>query len=153
MATYRAEKLRNADGKRDERKMVGTNVQIGKYMFTSTHAAADVFQMVALPKGATVFNVRLWCDGYDTDSTQELGLSVGDGGNASRYISKTTIGQSGGNATFDSGVELPHSYTSAADTIDVTIGSAAGVAAFTNKYMYLTVTYSVDESDYIHAGS
>lgn len=88
----------------------------------------DIIQMVKVPAGATVLDVRLTVD--DCDSGSGLVLDVGDGDDDDRYILGTTIGQGGGTVRLGSGItgataatNSLHTY-SAEDTIDIHVDTA-----------------------------
>lgn len=88
----------------------------------------DIIQMVKVPAGATVLDVRLTVD--DLDSGSGLVLDVGDGDDDDRYILGTTIGQGGGTVRLGSGItgstaatNSLHTY-SAEDTIDIHVDTA-----------------------------
>lgn len=91
--------------------------------------AADIIEMVKVPKGATVLEVILSSDDLDSNATPTHKFDVGDAGSATRYISGTTIGQSGGVARMGSGVAAPgtaYPFTYAAeDKVIVTVNTAA----------------------------
>ncbi len=86
--------------------------------------AANTFELVRIPKGATVVDLMLITDDLE-GSTPALTLHVGDGDDPNRYIDATTVGQAGGVARAAAATAFPRTYT-AEDTIDVTIGTVAG---------------------------
>ena len=115
---------------------------------TVAYVVNDVIEMIKIPKGATVLDVKLASD--DIDGGSNLTLSVGDGSVVDRYIKDSTVGQAGGVAVYGSGVSgamgnavnLGYTYT-ADDTIDVKVTTAPasdGIGSIT-----LTVLYTMDE--------
>lgn len=107
----------------------------------------DVIQMVKIPKGATILDVKLGVD--DIDSGSSLTLSVGDGTTPGRFILESTIGQGGGVVGIGTGITGASAadvlgYTYAADdTIDIkVIAAPAGDGEGT---LTLSVLYTMDE--------
>lgn len=126
------------------RVQVGETVVVSEFTVPATGdgtAAADIIEMVKVPKGATVTSVELSSSDVDTNATPLHSMSVGDGGDADRFILASTIGRAGGVARMDNYVGHGHKYT-ADDTIDITVVAAAATkAAGTHK---LTVRYTLD---------
>jgi hypothetical protein len=90
--------------------------------------AADVIQMVKIPKGATIQEVILSSTDIDVHGTPTVALSVGDASSATRFISSSAIGEAGGVARLDQLAGLNYEYT-ADDTIDIEVTTAAETAA------------------------
>ncbi len=90
--------------------------------------AADVIQMVKVPKGAVVVDVLLVSTDVDTDASPAVVFDVGDGGDADYFIDGSTIGQAGGAVRSNISTAKPRTYT-VDDTIDVTVATAAATAA------------------------
>lgn len=113
------------------------------YALSAALALDDVIQMVKIPAGATVLDVKLTADDLDTNAAPAIVLDVGDGGDTDRFIDGSTIGQSGGiTASMNVRTGFLHAYT-AEDTIDVhvQVGPATGAASGNVK---LAVLYTMD---------
>ena len=102
----------------------------------------DVIQMLKVPAGATVVDLKLAVD--DLDSGTACVLAVGDGTVADRFISGSTIGQGGGVVELGAGVtgaaaaDLAGYKYAAEDTIDVKVTTApAGGGVGTIKLIAL----------------
>lgn len=106
---------------------------------TSIDEAADIIQMVKVPKTATVYDTILVSTDIDTNGSPALTLHVGDGDDDDYYIASSTVGQAGGVARSAAVTAKPKTYT-VDDTIDVKVGVAAGTAAAGT--LSLTVIYS-----------
>lgn len=88
----------------------------------------DIIQMVKIPAGATVLDVKLSSTATDTGSVPALRLEVGDGDDPNRYITASDIGVAGGIAVLNA--QAGHCYAYAAeDTIDIKVSTAAHVQA------------------------
>lgn len=97
----------------------------------------DVYQMVNVPAGARVLAWTLGAD--DLDSGTAITLSLGDGASTARYVSASTIAQTGAapvNALLKTGYGFI--YT-AADTIDILV--AAAPTTFVAGTIRCSVTY------------
>jgi len=145
MATYKSEQLRsgNRNGK-PARAELGLNQITCRYKVTAAMSAGDVIQMCPVPKGALILDTILYAQDMDgTSGSIEYG--VGDGSNKSRYISGSTVGQSGGRDVMDaSNATKAVAYTSADDTIDIVVSTAATTSTETGKYLQLTVLYDMN---------
>jgi hypothetical protein len=113
-----------------------TITQIAHYSLTANASANDVFPMIKIPAGATI------TDGYlKMVGIAGFAYTVGDGGDAARFVAATTVSASttGTTVSFLKSV-IPYTYDSA-DTIDVkmTVVAASVAQAFT-----LVVSYVVD---------
>jgi hypothetical protein len=111
-------------------------VREATYTFSAAFALNDVIQMVPVAKGERAVGGQLIVEtDLDSNGTPLIILSVGDGVDTDRYISGSTIGQTGGVVTWGSGIDTAaeaasynYKYT-AADTIDVKVTTAAATAA------------------------
>lgn len=90
--------------------------------------AADVVQMVKLPKGAIVLDVTAVASDMDTHVTPTLAFSVGYGTDPNYFISASTVGQTGGIARSNLATGRPLTLT-AEDTIDVLWDATAATFA------------------------
>jgi hypothetical protein len=104
------------------------------------YSAGDVIQMVRVPNGACIVDMRLTTDLFGT-SNATIG-SVGDGGSATRYFGTASTSSSLALALIMNNQAIGYSY-SAEDTIDIVIGtvtSASNVGVIT-----LAITYTMDK--------
>lgn len=124
------------------RANLGVNSVTGTYTLTAALALNDVIQMVKIPSGATVLDTILSCNDLDTGGAPTITLSVGDGGSTARYLSASTIGQTGGLAHTATHGGHGYAYT-ADDTIDVLVAAAPATGATTGT-VALTVIYTLD---------
>lgn len=102
----------------------------------------DVIQIMKVPKGARVCEMVLTVT--DLDAGTNIVLAVGDGVDDDRYISGSTIGQTGGTVRLGSGIITNTSaftYT-ADDTIDVKVTTAG--SAVTTGTITLSTWFSTD---------
>lgn len=114
-------------------------VVYSSYAMTATPATNDVFQMVRVPKGAVVIDVKLTSTDIDSSGSPTAVLDVGDGGDTDRFIDGSTIGQAGGiTAAMNVNTGFGYTYTEE-DTIDVLI--QAGPATGATGTLKLAVTY------------
>lgn len=100
----------------------------------------DVYQMIKVPNGARILSWTLGAD--DLDSSTGITLSLGDGGSTARYVSASTIAQTGAapvNALLKTG--YGYVYT-ADDTIDVLV-AAAPTGTFAAGTIRVAVTYLI----------
>lgn len=121
----------------------GTVTVCASYSITANPTASDVLQLVPVPRGARVIDVVLAATDLDTNGTPTITMTVGDGGSANRFITTSTIGQTGGVARLNNQLGHLYEYT-ADDTIDVTFGVAS--ATFASGTITLTVTYTTDSA-------
>ncbi len=116
------------------------------YTMLGTETAADVIQMVSIPKGARVW--REYSNLKHTACATTVTLDVGDGSDADRYIDGLDASGASGTAldTFEDKVGVAVNYTpyeyTAADTIDVTLATLA--TPNTTGVIQLTVTYTMN---------
>lgn len=101
----------------------------------------DVYQMIKVPAGARIIGWTLGSDDIDSNGSPAVTLSLGDGGSTARYVSASTIGQTGAapvNALLKTG--YGYVYT-ADDTIDILC--AAAPATFAAGSIRCSVKYIV----------
>lgn len=105
-------------------------------------AASDVLEILPIPAGSIVSNVGMV---VTTAAGVTSTLSIGDGGAAAGYLAATSVnatGISGGVPVLASGAFAPTlsggKVYAAADTIDVTIGTAVPAAAVVRVFAILT---------------
>lgn len=108
-------------------------------------SAGDVIQMVKVPSGATILDLKLSGGGGGGAYT----VSVGDGNSVARYLSATAFASAGQLYTIYQNVPQVNSTTAngayqytADDTIDVTVVSV--LTATLAGVFTLNVTYAMD---------
>lgn len=141
MPTVRADK---AAATVHARTHLGVTVSVGTYAMPATGdgtALNDVIEMVKIPAGSTILDMTLTSTDIDTNATPLVGLQVGDGGSAARFIATSIIGRTGGMARLDQFAGVGHLYT-VDDTIDVLIQAVAATKAAGT--IRLAVTYTRD---------
>ena len=97
----------------------------------------DVYQMIKVPAGARILGWTLGADDIDPGTT--VTLSLGDGAVPARYVSASTIGQTGAapvNALIKTGYGFQYTTD---DTIDILV--AAAPTGFTAGTIRCSVTY------------
>lgn len=131
-----------------------TKTVTGQYNLSAALAVNDVVQMVPVPKGALIQGITLGTTDLDTNNSPAVTLSIGDGNSTARFVSASTIGQTGGvisnNATVTPTASagtvatgLGYKYT-VDDTIDIFVAAGPGTGATTGS-LILTVTYYCGE--------
>jgi hypothetical protein len=105
-------------------------------------AASDVMEIIPIPAGTIVSNVGMV---VTTAAGVTSTLSIGDGSAAAGYLAATSVnatGTSGGVPVLSSGAFAPTlsggKLYSAADTIDITIGTAVPAAAVVRLFATFT---------------
>lgn len=105
-------------------------------------STGDVIQMVKVPKGAAILDVRLVVDQL---SGGNYTFTIGDGNSAARYYGSISSGST--SAIFTVATtgfvvsSVGYSY-SAEDTIDITVGTATTATA--SGVLRLTVSYTLE---------
>lgn len=99
----------------------------------------DVYQMIKVPNGARILDWTLGSD--DIDSATGVTLSLGDGNSTARYVSASSIGQTGAapvNALLKTGYGFVYTTD---DTIDILV--AAAPTTFVAGTIRCSVTYLI----------
>lgn len=124
---------------------LGGNLKVvtGEYLVNAALTLNQVIPMVAVPKGARAVYGLLTCDDLDTNGTPTIVLAVGDGDDDDRYLAGSTIGQTGGAATFNRHIGNGNYEYAAADTIDVKVTTAPATGA-TAVTIRLSVGFIID---------
>lgn len=125
------------------RKVEDLTAVWASYELTAALVINDVIQMVKVPAGATILDVKVMADDLDTGSSPAIVLAVGDGTTADRFITGSTIAQGGGIASLGVATGLLYQYT-ADDTIDVKITTAPATGA-TEGTIAVMVLYSLNQ--------
>lgn len=107
-------------------------------------STGDVLQMVRVPAGALILDLRLFVDKL---SGGNYTFTIGDGLSASRYAGSISSGSTSALFTMASTGFLPsgigYSY-SAEDTIDIVVGTATTATA--SGVVRLIVSYTLDNA-------
>jgi hypothetical protein len=101
----------------------------------------DVYQMIKVPAGARILGWALGADDIDTNGSPAVTLSLGDGASTARYVSASTIGQTGA-APVDALLKTGYGFVyTTDDTIDILV--AAAPATFAAGTIRCSVTYLI----------
>ena len=114
-----------------------TITQYAELALTVAPVINDVYQMIKVPAGARIIGWTLGA--VDLDTGTAITLSLGDGSSTARYVSASTIAQTGAapvNALLKTGYGF--AYT-AEDTIDILC--AAAPTTFAAGSIRCSVTY------------
>lgn len=107
-------------------------------------STGDVIQMVRVPAGAVVLDVRVVVDQL---SGGNYTITVGDGNSAGRYYGSLSTGSTSAVFTQTNAAFVPssigYSY-SAEDTIDITVGTATTATA--SGVVRLAISYTLDNA-------
>jgi hypothetical protein len=115
---------------------LGVNIVRGTYTVSANLAAADVIQMVKVPSGAKIVDVKI---AASATLGGTLTAEVGDGNSTNRFIVSGTFGQGAASAAQTlAPAGVGYAYT-ADDTIDIKINTAATQA--TGAVITLVATY------------
>jgi hypothetical protein len=101
----------------------------------------DVYQMIKVPLGARIIGWTLGSDDIDSNGTPLITLSLGDGGSTARYVSASTLAQTGAapvNALLKTGYGFVYTVD---DTIDILC--AAAPATFAAGTIRCSVKYII----------
>jgi len=111
---------------------------------TVNPTAADILQLVPIPRNARIVDVTVTFTDMDSNGTPTITFTVGDTqttSTANRYITTSTVGQTGGVARLNN--QVGHMFQFLTDgTIDLTWGVAS--ATFASGTLTCTVIYSTD---------
>jgi hypothetical protein len=132
------------------RPPTGGLLGVREAVFTTTIASAitDVYQMVPMAKNERAVGGMLIVEtDMDTNGAPTIILNVGDGVDTDRYISASTIGQTGGVVSWGLNIDTAGEAASfnykypVADTIDIQVstGPATGVAVGTFRLRVFVV--------------
>lgn len=128
MATFQSSQVIRGDLR--PRTPTGLICLTASLVTTTPPALNDVYQMVMVPAGFTVFGGAAWATDMDT-GTNTIVFTVGDGLVTNRYLGVAggTIAQAGGSAVFASAAfTAPFTYAQP-DTIDILITTGPNVGA------------------------
>jgi len=139
MATYTSS-LMNTNQKAAPR-VGGQAVTVYSELAVTTATAGDVYKMIPIPSGARIVDWGMGADDIDSNGTPTVTLSLGDSGSSTRYVSASTIGQTGA-APVDAKLKTGYgNLFSADDYIAITVGT--GAATFAAGSVRCHVTYVI----------
>lgn len=152
MATYTSSQVSSGSIPINERG--ASFLVFGSVALSTALANGDVVQLVTVPNGYKVLNVTLDVDPLDVNAAPTLTGTVGDAGNAGRYITVTA-------AQLKTGVVLPNNVTASTGFVNppnASGGNAGGTviqfkatanpATWQNGTMRLAVECQVDLSSF-----
>jgi hypothetical protein len=119
-------------------------VSYGFVDFTGTITTADAANVCQLPVGAIVLGVLAESDDLDTNASPTITLNVGDAGSATRYLSASTIAQTGTTAVSTLATGLFYQVTGTSDTM-VRIAVAANAATSAAGTVRIAVEYVIPQ--------
>lgn len=110
---------------------------------TTGNNGADTIQMVKVPNGATILDVRLASPANLAAGGANAGFSVGDGGDTARFIATASYSSTAGLQTLNQANGLGYQYSLSDDanplwdSIDITFtGTVTASVTFTMTVMY-----------------
>lgn len=119
MATYKSTQVTNLI---PAKHGIETITSVGTFTVSTNLAAADVIQMVSVPKGAVICEVTM---ATSASLGTTLTASLGDGASTARYAASGTFGQGAASMTrLTAAGGVGYTYT-ADDTVDIVIVTAA----------------------------
>jgi len=97
----------------------------------------NTVQLMQVPKGFVLTSVYLALTDIDTNGTPTVAVTLGDAGNAARFVASSTIGQTGGSTTTLAASGLYYEFTQ--DTnIALAFGTGSATAVDGTATCYLT---------------
>lgn len=115
---------------------------IGSYAILAALALNDVIVGPSIPAGATLISVRIDVPQLDTGGSPALKFDVGTAATPAKFISASTIGQTGGIATASVAGTIGYSPTSNTPVqAKVNTGPQTGATSGT---VVIAVTYTMD---------
>lgn len=122
-------------------RLGGQAVTIYAELAITQAGAGDIFKMIPVPANARVLDWGIGSDDIDSNGAPTVTLSLGDNGSATRYVSGSTLGQSGA-APVDAKLKTGYGYKFTADgDIRITVGT--GAATFQAGTIRAHVTYVI----------
>ena len=110
--------------------------------FVLTQAiTADIIKMIPIPNGARMLDWTLGSDDVDSNGAPTVALSLGDSGSSTRYVSSSTIGQTGA-APVNAMLKTGYGNLYAADDF-IAITITTGSATFAAGTVRCSVTYVI----------
>lgn len=106
-------------------------------LLTTDLALNRTTALFVVPKGFVVTGIDVTITDVDTNGSPAILITIGDAGNAARFLASSNIGQAGGNSTTLAAAGKFYELT--ADTeIVLTVATAAATAAAGTITTYLT---------------
>lgn len=106
-------------------------------LLTTDLALNRTTALFVVPKGFVVTGIDVTITDVDTNGAPAILITIGDAGNAARFLASSNIGQAGGNSTTLAAAGKFYEFT--ADTeIVLTVATAAATAAAGTITTYLT---------------
>lgn len=128
-------------GQKAAPRVGGQAVTVYSELAITAAGAGDIYKMIPIPSGARVVDWGLGADDIDSNGSPAVTLSLGDSGSSTRYVSGSTIGQTGA-APVDAKLKTGYGYQyTADDDIRITVGVAA--ATFAAGSVRCHVTYVI----------
>lgn len=128
-------------GQKAAPRVGGQPVTVYSELAITAAGAGDIYRMIPIPAGARVVDWGLGADDIDSNGTPTVTLSLGDTSSSSRYVSASTIGQTGA-APVDAKLKTGYgNLYSADDEIRITVGT--GAATFAAGSVRCHVTYVI----------
>ena len=115
--------------------------RVVSYTCNPALSAGDVIQMMRVPAGAQILNLRFWTDLFGGGNATITG--VGDGVSANRFMGSASTSNSLAAALLLTPQSIGYSY-SVEDTIDITIGTVTSASAV--GVLWLSVLYTNDNN-------
>jgi hypothetical protein len=116
-------------------------VQVTKTLTVAANPTAnDVVELIRIPAYSTIHDLLVAAT--DMDSSTGMLFEIGDGADTDRFVSSSSIGQTGGFARMTNLAGAGYQYT-AEDTIDIKFTAAAS-GTFTAGTVTVSVLYSAD---------
>lgn len=142
MATTYTSATKNGSGVQPKYLHDGVTVVQSKFTLSAAFVINDVVKFMTIPANVYITGIRLDVPQLDTNGVPTITLDVGDAGNAARYISQSTIGQTGG--IVSEGVAGTIGYTSTSPIVMQMKVHAAPATGATSGTCVLQVSYTAD---------
>ena len=113
--------------------------RVVSYTCNPALSAGDVIQMLRVPNGCTIVNLRFWTDLFGGGNATITG--IGDGVVTNRYMGSASTSNSLAVVLTITPQAIGYSY-SVEDTIDIVIGTVTSASAV--GVLYMAVTYTND---------
>lgn len=126
--------------------IIPKRVHNGVTQVTKTYSVAanptinDVQELIRIPSYARIHDLIVSIT--DMDASTGMLFEIGDGADTDRFVTSSSLGQTGGVVRINNTVGVGYQYT-AEDTIDIK-WTAAASGAFTAGTVILSVLYSAD---------
>ncbi len=139
MAILQSQQIKANDTTRPRKVHAGMNHAFGKYVATAALSAGDVVQMVSVPNGATIHEIKI-----SKAAWRNYTATVGDGAVTDRYQAAISCSATLVVTRGDALTGVGYTY-SVGDTIDVV--TTAVTSATNSATLIMEVTYSLGTGD------